>query len=56
MTSRRPSDDAQGDLESLMRAGQDAMKQFDDTLVSVAGVGPKDRVADALIFESLSPR
>ena len=42
MTSSRPSDDAQGYLESLMRAGQDAMKQFDDTLVSVAGVGTKD--------------
>jgi len=42
MTSLRPSDDAQGYLESLMRAGQDAMKQFDDTLVSVAGVGTKD--------------
>ena len=25
-----------------MRAGQDAMKQFDDALVSVAGVGTKD--------------
>jgi polyhydroxyalkanoate synthase subunit PhaC len=42
MTSPIPSDDAQGYLESLMRAGQDAMKQFDDTLVSVAGVGTKD--------------
>jgi polyhydroxyalkanoate synthase len=42
MTSPKPSDDAQGYLESLMRAGQDAMKQFDDTLVSVAGVGTKD--------------
>jgi polyhydroxyalkanoate synthase len=42
MTSLRPSDDVQGYLESLMRAGQDAMKQFDDTLVSAAGVGTKD--------------
>ena len=42
MTSPRPSGDAQGYLESLMRAGQDAMKQFDDALVSVAGVGTKD--------------
>ena len=42
MTSPRPPDDAQGYLESLMRAEQDAMKQFDDTLVSVAGVGTKD--------------
>ena len=42
MTSSGPSGDAQGYLESLMRAGQDAMKQFDDALVSVAGVGTKD--------------
>ncbi len=42
MTSPGPSGDAQGYLESLMRAGQDAMKQFDDALVSVAGVGTKD--------------
>ena len=42
MTSSGPSGDAQGYLESLMRAGQEAMKQFDDALVSVAGVGTKD--------------
>ena len=42
MTSIPPSVDAQGYLESLMRAGQDAMKQFDDALVSAAGVGTKD--------------
>jgi polyhydroxyalkanoate synthase subunit PhaC len=42
MTSPGPSGDAQGYLESLMRAGRDAMKQFDDALVSVAGVGTKD--------------
>ena len=42
MISSGPSGDAQGYLESLMRAGQDAMKQFDDALVSVAGVGTKD--------------
>src|ERR1700687_65941 len=29
-------------LESLMRAGQDAMKQFDDALASVAGVSDKE--------------
>ena len=42
MISSGPSGDRQGYLESLMRAGQDAMKQFDDALVSVAGVGTKD--------------
>ena len=42
MTRSGPSAEAQGYLESLMRAGQDAMKQFDDALVSVAGVGTKD--------------
>jgi hypothetical protein len=39
MASMPTSVDAQGYLESLMRAGQDAMKQFDDALVSAAGVG-----------------
>ena len=42
MNSPRLSGDAQGYLESLMRTGQDAMKQFDDALVSAAGVGTKD--------------
>jgi polyhydroxyalkanoate synthase len=41
MTSTPPSVDASGYLESLMRAGQDAMKQFDDALASAAGVGGK---------------
>ena len=41
MTSTRPSAEAQGYLESLMHAGQDAMKQFDHALVSAAGVGTK---------------
>jgi polyhydroxyalkanoate synthase len=45
MTSTPPSADAQGYLENLMRAGQDAMKQFDDALVSAAGVGTKDSVS-----------
>jgi hypothetical protein len=31
------SADAQGYLEDLMRAGQDAMKQFDDALASATG-------------------
>ena len=42
MTSTRPSAEAQGYLESLMHAGQDAMKQFDHALVSAAGVGTKE--------------
>jgi len=42
MTSTPPSADAPSYLESLMRAGQDAMKQFDDALTSAAGVRGKD--------------
>jgi polyhydroxyalkanoate synthase subunit PhaC len=38
MNSIPPSADAQGYLENLMRAGQDAMKQFDDALASATGV------------------
>jgi polyhydroxyalkanoate synthase len=38
MTSMPPSADVPNYLESLMRAGQDAMKQFDDALASAAGV------------------
>ena len=38
MNSIPPSADAQGYLESMMRAGQDAMKQFDDALASATGV------------------
>jgi len=37
-----PSADALEYLESLMRAGQDAMKQYDDALASVAGVSDKE--------------
>jgi len=37
-----PPADALEYLESLMRAGQDAMKQFDDALASVAGVSDKE--------------
>jgi polyhydroxyalkanoate synthase subunit PhaC len=39
MTNPGPSVEAQHYLENLMRAGQDAMKQFDDVLISAAGVG-----------------
>ena len=42
MTVKPPSADAQGYLENLMRAGQDAMKQFDDALASAAGVRSKE--------------
>jgi polyhydroxyalkanoate synthase subunit PhaC len=41
MSSMLPSADAQRYLENLMRAGQDAMKQFDDALVSTMGVSGK---------------
>ena len=37
-----PPVDAPGYLENLMRAGQDAMKQFDEALASAAGVGSKE--------------
>jgi len=50
MTSTPPSADAQGYLESLMRAGQDAMKQFDDALVSAAGVGTKDSLSSGRLL------
>ena len=42
MTITPPSADALEYLESLMRAGRDAMKQFDDALASVAGVCNKE--------------
>ena len=42
MTSPDPSAEAKSYLESLMHAGQDAMKQFDHALVSAAGVGTKE--------------
>src|SRR3977135_2751414 len=42
MTNIPSSHDAQAYLENLMRAGQDAMKQFDDALASAAGVRGKD--------------
>jgi polyhydroxyalkanoate synthase len=50
MTSTPPSADAQGYLENLMRAGQDAMKQFDDALVSAAGVGTKDSLSSGRLL------
>jgi polyhydroxyalkanoate synthase subunit PhaC len=50
MTSTGPSADAQDYLESLMHAGQDAMKQFDDALVSVAGVGRKESLSSGSMF------
>ena len=42
MTSTPPSADAPSYLERLMRAGQDATKQFDDALASAVGVRGKD--------------
>src|SRR6202142_1731750 len=50
MSSIPPSVDAQGYLESLMRTGQDAMKQFDDALVSAAGVGTKESLSSGQPF------
>ena len=50
MTSTPQPVDAQDYLENLMRAGQDAMKQFDDALVSAAGVGTRDSSASAHLF------
>ena len=50
MNSTPPSSNAQGYLESLMRAGLDAMKQFDDAIVSAAGVGTKDSLSSGRLF------
>src|SRR6202049_5181799 len=50
MTSTLPPVNAEEYLENLMRAGQDAMKQFDDALVSVAGVGTKDSLPSGRLF------
>jgi hypothetical protein len=50
MTSTGPSAEAQGYLESLMHAGQDAMKQFDHALVSAVGVGTKDSFSSSRHF------
>src|SRR6478736_1865806 len=47
MTSTGPSAEAQRYLESLMHAGQDAMKQFDHALVSAAGVGTKESLSSS---------
>jgi polyhydroxyalkanoate synthase len=41
MTDVPPFAGPKGYLESLMHAGQDAMKQFDDTLASAAGLSKK---------------
>jgi polyhydroxyalkanoate synthase len=50
MTSNLPPVDAEEYLENLMRAGQDAMKQFDDALVSAAGVGTRAAGSGRLFF------
>ena len=42
MTNTPPSIDAKGYLESLMRTGRDAVKQFGEALVSAVGLGGKD--------------
>ena len=50
MTSTGPSAETQDYLESLMHAGQDAMKQFDHALVSAAGVGTKESLSSSRHF------
>jgi polyhydroxyalkanoate synthase subunit PhaC len=45
MTSTPPSAEPQEYLESLMRAGKDAMKRFDAALVSAAGVGTQESLS-----------
>src|SRR4051812_45222674 len=45
MNSIPPSADAQGYIENLMRAGQDAMKQFDDALASATGVRSEESLS-----------
>jgi polyhydroxyalkanoate synthase subunit PhaC len=54
MTSTPPSADPQEYLESLMRAGKDAMKRFDDALVSAAGVGTKESLSSGRQLFSLA--
>ena len=53
MTSTPPPVDAQGYLQSLMRAGQDAMKQFDDVLASAAGVNSNVSPPPGQLFSPL---
>jgi polyhydroxyalkanoate synthase len=52
MTSPLPPADTSVFLESLMRAGQDAVKQFDDALASAVGVRAKEANPPG---QSLSP-
>jgi polyhydroxyalkanoate synthase subunit PhaC len=54
MTSTGPSTEAQDYLESLMHAGQDAMKQFDHALVSAAGVGTNESFSSSSHFYPLA--
>ena len=52
MTSTLPPVDTPGYLENLMRAGQDALRQFDDALASAVGVRGKEANPPG---QSLSP-
>jgi polyhydroxyalkanoate synthase len=45
MTNTLSSNDAQAYLENFLRAGQDAMKQFDDALASAVGVQTGDSLS-----------
>jgi polyhydroxyalkanoate synthase len=42
--------DATGYLENLMRAGQDAVKQFDDALATAAGVRSEELASSGHLF------
>jgi polyhydroxyalkanoate synthase len=50
MTNTPSSADAQAYLENLMRAGQDATKQFDDALALAMGVHSKQQSSSANPF------
>ena len=47
MDSSSSPDGSSASLESLMRAGQQSMKQFDDALASAMGVEGKPATGDA---------
>jgi polyhydroxyalkanoate synthase len=50
MTNTPSPTDATTYLENLMRAGQDATKQFDDALVLAMGVHGEEKPSSALFF------
>jgi len=50
MNGTPPSAGAQGYLENLMRAGQEAMKQFDDAIASATGVRTEESLSSGRPF------